>query len=447
MRRTIRLTLPATVLAGFLLLGALPLPTTAAEQRVVTVAITGEIGSLLARQVGTQIRMAARDAGTAGILIEIDTPGGELVAAEAIKDAIMGAPVPTAAWVTGHAWSAGALIGLSVDKLYMRPGSSIGAAEPRLLTATGQQPADPKTVSALTGEFRAIAKARGRNPEVAAKMVDKTLKVPGFEDGKLATLDYQQAVEVQIADGIARDRAAVAAAMGWGNVAIGPMETSAVEELALFLTQPWVAILLLLLGVSFIGLEFFTPGTAVPAVVGVIFLALFFGSNLLVGNSPWWVMGMFFAGLVLIAVEAFVPGGVVGVVGLIGVLGAVYLSVPNRSLGLGYMAAVSLGSTVFLVGLIRRVTIKGLPAWLTNAEQQTNIRGFVAPLAQTAAGLVGKRGEATTVLRPAGVAELDGRKVDVVTEGEFLPVGTPVEVLRVEGTRVVVRRAGTEQRG
>lgn len=436
------------LLAGFLLAALLTTAAQAATHKVTVVMVDQEITATLARRVQRDISRASADPAVVGILVEIDTPGGEVTAMDNIKDAIMGAGKPVAAWVRAHAWSAGSLIAMSADKLYMRPGSSIGAAEPRLSNPLGgglTPETDPKVTSALTGEFRAVAKARGRNADVAAKMVDKSLKVPGFEADKLVTLDYQQAVDLKLADGIAADRATVLQQMGWGDT-VADLPTSApTDELARLFSEPWIAVLLLALGVAAIGFEFFHPGMTVPALVGVVFLALFFGSNIIVGNAPWWVVALFVGGLGFLGVEMFIPGhGLMGLMGLVAMLGAVFFSVPNHMLALGYMAAMLVAATVLVVGIARRITVQGLPAWLTNAEQQGAATGYVAPRAERAADLVGAHGLASTVLRPAGIAEFGNRKVDVVTEGDFLPAGSEVEVVRVEGTRVVVRRAAEQ---
>lgn len=425
--------------AAGLMLALLAAPSLAAGRQVLVVEVTGEVDPGLAQYVQRAIRQAEADPNTAGILLEINTPGGLVTSAQEIKRAILGAGKPTVAWVKDEAWSAGALITMAADKVYMKPSSSIGAAEPRFLG--GGTETDPKVVGALAAEFEAVAKARGRNADVARKMVDKGFRLEGFRDGELAVLDYQKAVALHVADGQAADRAAVLSAMGWGDAEVKLADAGPGGDLARFLVQPGVGALLLILGVAAIGFEFFHPGMTVPAVVGVLCLAAFFGSNVLLGNAPWWVMVLLFAGLGFLGVEAFIPGhGAMGLIGLGCVLGAVFLAVPNRTLGLFYMAGVCLAGMVMVVGVMTRISRRGMGRWLTNATVQTRAAGYVAPRATLAADLMGATGTTLTVLRPAGTAQFGERKLDVVSEGDYVDPGAQVVVMRVEGTRVIVRR-------
>ncbi|HLO04286.1 MAG TPA: NfeD family protein [Symbiobacteriaceae bacterium] len=390
-----------------------------------------EVDQTMAIQVERAVKTAESDG--AALVIVLDTPGGLVSSAFAIKDTLLKAKVPTIAWVEGNALSAGALIATSAEKLYMAKGATIGAAEPRPEGSTVK--ADYKVVDAVVANFRSAAQARGRDAAIAAAMVDTNARL-SWQQGKLLLLTDTEAVEHHYADGQAQsiaDALDLAGIKGYTLQTIQPVSSDTVGRV---LTTPWVAILLLVVGVIAIGLEFAKPGLTLPGVVGVTALGLFFAGNFLIGTAGWVEVALAVIGAILLVVEMFIPGfGVFGFSGLGALALSIFMSVPDPRNAVAYMLWTALAGTGAFVLIARRFSKQGLGKWLT-LEQTA--QGWEKARPDLGA-LVGQSGEALTALRPAGTAQFGEQRVEVLTEGEFVSAGTPVRVLRVQGARVVVR--------
>ncbi len=382
---------------------------------------------------------ALADPDTAGIAVVLDTPGGYVESAARIKDRLLAVPegIKTIAYVENDAISAGALIATAAEYLYMHPGSVIGAAEPR--TGTGQ-PADYKALSVVVNYFTSAAIARNRDPDVARAFVDKDHPIPGQTDVLLA-LPYQQAVDIGYANGIAESLNDAIRQAGIAQFQLVEPAWTFSEQVGRFLTTPWVAILLLVAGVIAFGIEFTQPGLTGPAAVGIICLTLFFLGNALVGTAGWVEIALAVSGLVLMGVELFTPGfGIFGVAGIAAFGAAIFLAAPSAGLAWRYLTWTTIASAVVLFAVIRAISRRGLGKMLTlkDTAKEWSAHG------EDRSRLVGREGVSLTVLRPAGTAVFDDKRLDVVTEGEFLPAGVPVKIVRVEGTRIVVRSVGKQ---
>jgi len=266
----------------------------------------------------------------AAVVLEVNTFGGRVDAAVLIRDALLTARVPTVAFVNKRAISAGALISLAAEKIAMADGATIGAAAPVQMGPGGvPESASEKTVSYLRKEFRATAESRKRPPLLAEAMVDTDVEVPGVKPkGKLLTLTTAEALQHQLADVQADDRAAVLAWLGLAGAEVRqPLPTWA-ENLVRFLTHPIVASLLLTVGVLGIVAELQAPGLGAPGILGLVSLALFFWGHWLVRLAGWEEILLIGLGLGLLAVEAFVlPGfGIAGVLGIVALLAGLGLS-------------------------------------------------------------------------------------------------------------------------
>lgn len=376
---------------------------------------------------------AEADPDAAAVALVIDTPGGLVSSALAMKETILRSKLRTVAYVADSAWSAGALIATAAEKLYMHPGSSMGAAEPR--TAGSTEPADYKTLSAVSGAFAATAQARGRDPGIAVAMVDKNRPIPG-QKAELLTLTFQDAVEKKYADGVADSLEAALKAAGIQSFTLVDPPLTLSDRLARLLTTPWVATLLLVVGVIAIGIEFVKPGVTLPGLVGVVSLGLFFLGNVLVGTANWLEVGLALLGALLLVIEAFIPGfGIFGFAGTAAIGASIFLAVPTADLAVQYLAWTAGAGVIAMVLILRGIGRRGLGRALT---LEHDARGYV-PARTDLALLLDCEGKAVTTLRPAGTARFGSERVDVVTEGEFLAAGAVVKVIRVDGTRVVVR--------
>lgn len=208
------------------------------------------------------------------------------------------------------------------------------------------------------------------------------------------------------------------------------------DQTGRILTTPWVATLLLVVGIIGIGIEVMKPGVTFPGLLGITCLGLFFLGNILVGTASGLELVLAIVGIILIVLELFVPGGIVGTGGAILLAASIFLAAPTPERALMYLTWAALALLVVLFGLVRTIGKRGLGKFLT---LEKSAQGWV-PARSDLASLVGQEGTTLTVLRPAGTAQFGNLKVDVVTEGEFLPAGVSVRVVQVEGTRVVVRR-------
>ncbi|WP_119278860.1 NfeD family protein [Calidithermus roseus] len=399
--------------------------------------IEGAIDQPLAIFLEQSLERAERE-GASGVVLYVDTPGGRVDAAIRMSDAILASPLPTIA-VVQNAFSAGALISLSAQQIYMLPGSEIGAALPITVTPITQpEPADRKVISALRGKFRAVAEARGRPVNLAEAMVDPEREVPGLSTrGEPLTLSAQKAAETKIADGVVSSLGEALEKAGF-NAQTERLEPGTRVNVARFLTNQIVAAILLAVGILGIALEFFTPGTFLPATIGIISLTLYFLGGYLAGFSSLLEISLFVGGLLLLLVELFVtPGfGVLGGLGIAGIVASVYLTFGSQSVAVGSYAIVIVAFGLFLMFRFFPRSRLGRSLVLESAI------GEQAPPRDELQDMVGAIGTALTDLRPAGTALFGERRVDVVTQGEFIERGTPIRVTKVEGVRVVVRKEG-----
>lgn len=434
MRRSLSWLLLAFV-AVLALVPALPGTAQAAGPKVYVISIANQqiIDPGMAQIVKRGFDQAANDPAAKAVVLELDTPGGYTASAIRIKETIINADLPTVAYVTNMAASSGALIATASEKLFMHPGSTIGAAEVRVVGS--DQPADYKTMSVWVGEFTSAAEYRGRDAALARAMVDKNAKVPG-QVTELLVLTSKQAVEKGYANGEALTLDDALKQMGINNYEIVTVEPTLSDQVGRILTIPWVAILLLAGGVLAIAIEFMKPGVTVPGLIGVVCIALFFLGNILVGTAGMLEVGLALLGILLLLIEAFIPGfGVFGAGGIVSMVAAIFMAVPTPQQAMQYLMWTSIAFAVALFGIIRGLSRRGLGKALTLARHE---KGFVPARADLSA-MLGREGKALTVLRPAGTAQFGIDKVDVVTEGEFIHAGTQIKVIRVDGARVVVR--------
>jgi membrane-bound serine protease (ClpP class) len=427
-------------------------PATAQRSRpVVYVApVEGMIDLGLAPFIRRVLEEAAA-AGATAVVLDINTFGGRVDAAVQIRDALLAAPVRTVAFVNRRAISAGALISLACEKIAMADGGTIGAATPVQLGQPGSapQPVQEKTVSYLRKEFRATAESRKRPPLVAEAMVDSDVAIPGvIEKGKLLTLTTREALRLRVADFQANTLEAVLQELGLAGADVRRVSENWAETLVRFLTHPVLSSLLMTVGILGIIIELRTPGFGVPGVLGIASLGLFFWGHWLVRLAGWEELLLVGAGLLLLAVEIFVtPGfGLPGILGIAAVVAGLSLSLVGTGASgeiiLRAAGQVVVSLVVAVAGAV--VALRFLPR-LPVARQlvlQTDLGADVG-FASAPPGdprWLGKQGRAATPLRTAGIADLDGERVDVVSDGEFIERGEPIEVIRVDGNRIVVRR-------
>jgi membrane-bound serine protease (ClpP class) len=432
-------------------LGAIAVPGTVQnESTVYRVPVTGEIELGLAPYIQRAVKEAA-EVGAAALILDIDTPGGRVDAAEIISDALTDSEVPVYSLVNRRAYSAGALIALSTSRIYMRPASVIGAATP--VDGTGTK-APEKIVSAMRSQMRALAESNGLEPEVAAAMVDEDIEIDGVvESGKLLTLTTEEAVELGYAEAI-EDLDALLVELGHEGATVVTLELNWAERLVRFFSSSLVSPFLLSLGFLGLLIEIRTPTFGLAGTMGLISLGLFFGSNMIVGLAGLEDVLIVGAGLVLLGIEAFVvPGfGIFGVAGIVAILAGLYMSllgnIPTMP-DFTRAAWVLTSSMLLLIGSAWAL-IRTLPSSSRLAESGIFLLAKTASAigyesAEVRSDLVGKHGTAITDLRPAGTALVGDERIDVVSESEWISAGTPVKILSAEGYRHIVRSVSEQE--
>ena len=382
------------------------------------------------------------------IILHLDTYGGAVDAADSMRKAILHAPVPVVAFVDLQAASAGALISIACDSIYMRPGASIGAAT--VVNQNGEVMPD-KYQSFMRGMMRATAEAHGRradgtwfrDPAIAEKMVD-TAGVLSFTP--------DEAIEARYCEGKAESIDEVISIMELDDCEIVHQQLSWIERFILMMLSPVLQGIFLMMIVGGIYFEVQSPGLGLPSVIALLGAVLYFSPLYISGLALNWEIILFVLGLILLAVEIFVtPGfGVAGVIGAILTLTSlIFAMIDNDTL---YFEG-KLNLRAFLepcaIVLVSTVTALILSIWgaarlyprksFAYIAQKTELKGdegWVGVDTESIAGLKGKEVTAATEMCPSGKVELDGRQYEAVMEYGSANAGDRLRVIRSEGGRL-----------
>lgn len=300
------------------------------EVHIIDISGTIDLGisAFLERQIDQ-----AQSSGATAFIVVMDTPGGRVDAAISMRDALLATDMPTITLVDTTALSAGALIALATDTIYMTPGAVIGAATP-INGATGET-ADAKTISAVRGLFESTAEATGRDATYAAAMVDPDIEIAGIiEQGDLLTLTASSAVESDLAAAEIAGLNDVLNDLGVDADSVDIATPGILETISRFVTSPTVAGLLLLAAIGLLIAEVTTGSGGLFALGGVGLFALFFWGHLLAKLAGWEDAVLLAIGIALIAVEVFViPGfGIAGIAGTVALVAGMVMSLLGRNL-------------------------------------------------------------------------------------------------------------------
>ncbi len=388
----------------------------------------------------------AEDGGASLVVFHVNTFGGLVDAADAIRQRILRSTVPTLAFVDHNAISAGALISYAADKIVMSPGSTFGAAT--VVEGMGGEAAPDKYQSAMRALMRATAEENGRDPRIAEAMVDERIAIDGITvEGEVITLSAEEALKLGVADAILPSVEAAVVAAGLADHDIVNHDASMVERALRFFGSPVVQSILMLMMMGGLYFELQSPGVGFPGLMAALGALAFFAPSYALGLVESWEIVLFFIGVILLAVEIFVlPGfGVAGVLGsLLVIVSLGFALVANVGLAFpieGLRPAIwTMAITLVLLVLLVFSASRYLPQSqqmnrlvLQDAIEQGEETRFL-PYA-----MVGQKGVALSTLRPSGTVQLDGRRVDAVSTGEFVLPGTPVEVVRVHAGHVAVQ--------
>lgn len=412
--------------------------------------------------------LAQAEAQQAGAVVFVmNTPGGQLDATEEIIRLLLQTRVPTCTLVQSRALSAGAIIAMATDRIYMAPGSVIGDALPIMITPFGgvqelPEAVQEKAVSGVAAMIRSAAQQKGHDPQLAEAMVRRELEYKIGDlvvspAGQLLTLTDTEAARPVGAEGrplLSRGTVAGLTELlqreGRDEQQTVTLQVTAAERTARLIES--FSVILLAAGLLGIYIEFKTPGFGLPGIAGIVCLALFFWGHHIAGLAGMAEILIFAIGAACLVVEIFVtPGfGMLGITGMLLMLFAVF-SAMAPSLPDFKWATISGGNLqVPLMKAAGAVVLSGAAAWLLGSRlpRSTVFQRITLQAAHNrqrgySAGpdtrqWLDRTGKALTDLRPAGIGEVDGHRLDVVTRGEYLPAGTPVRIVETHGARIIV---------
>tara|TARA_B000000557_G_scaffold62289_1_gene48887 strand:- start:4662 stop:6023 length:1362 start_codon:yes stop_codon:yes gene_type:complete len=427
------------------------------EQTVFIIPINGDIDMGLPYVVNRGIDQAENDDAKL-IIFDIDTFGGRVDAATKIKDSILGTKIPTVAFINRRAISAGALISLSCDSIYMTSGATIGAA-----TAVDLQgnKGSEKVISYMREEMASTAEANGKSREIAAMMVDESLEldfyvtsfgdtlnstdIEGFKVDKLVTLTTKDALKLGFANETFENIESLIDYLGFDNSQTKKITSTWSEELVRFLTNPTVAPLLMSLG--FLGLlfEVKSPGLGFPGIAGIIFLTLFFGSHFLVGLADIIEIILLFFGILLVILEILIiPGfGIAGITGgglilwsIFYMLLGEYPSAQDYSDAYFGLSIATIGAIAAGILLFKIITESKYYSQIIEFKPQRKQDGY--SISKGFEKFVGKSGISTTDLRPSGKINIDNQIFQAISTGDYINKNSKIIVLRIDENQMVV---------
>lgn len=393
----------------------------------------------------------AEDINAAYFIINMNTYGGAVDAADSIRTKLLNTEIPTVVYINNNAASAGALISLACDSIYMSPGSKIGAVT--VVNQTGDKMPD-KYQSYMRATMRATAEVQGRDPQIAEAMVDESIVIPGIIDStKTLTFTVNEAIKYDYCEGEFKSLDDILKHLNVADFEKVAYKESFVDKLIGLLINPFVQSFLLFILVWGIFFELKTPGVGFPIAAALIAAVLYFAPSYLEGLAQNWEIVLFIIGLILIALEIFVvPGlGITGVAGIICIITGLVLSTINNNFfdfsgitTLDSIRSIAIVAVPFIFGLVLLLTMSGklidagyFKRVSLNASQEASA-GYTVE--QKALSLeIGKTGIAITPLRPSGKVDINGEIFDAITEGEWIGANKPVVVKNYQSSYLIVK--------
>jgi len=386
------------------------------------------------------------------VVIEMDTYGGAVNDADDIRTRILDFNKPIYVWINKDAASAGALISIACDSIYMSSGASIGAAT--VVTGDGAQAPD-KYQSYMRSIMRSTAEAKGRDPKIAEAMVDEDISVDSVSmEGKVITFSTKEAIKYGFCDAELNSVDEILVRQGIENYNITEFELGSAEGIISFFLNPIVSSILILLILGGLYFELQTPGIGFPIMASVTALILYLVPYYLNGVAENWEIVLFFVGIILIAIEVFIiPGfGVFGVFGLFTSIGSLILIMLNNDffdftfvLSKDLVSS-SLSVLISVLSFLLLVLFGGVKITDTKAfkkialeETQESSKGFISK--KYSDELIGVKGKSFSVLRPSGKVIINEKIYDASTNGEFIEKNKNVEVISNEGSSLKVKKS------
>ena len=390
------------------------------------------------------------------IVIHMNTYGGMLDAADSIRTKILDTDIPIYVYIDKNAASAGALISIACDSIYMASGASIGAAT--VVNQSGEQMPD-KYQSYMRSMMRATAEAKGRDPEIAQAMVDPRVYVPGVSDSsEVLTFTSSEAIEHGFCEGQFEEMEAIFEAQGITDYDIIKHEITATDKIIGWLIHPVVSGILIMVIIGGIYFELQTPGVGFPIAAAVLAALLYFAPLYLEGLASNWEILIFLAGLILIAVEIFaIPGfGVAGIAGITLMLAGLTLSMVenvepgtfnydfSKVIRAFFIVVISFTVSIILSIVLTKQLFNtnfSIGSKLALAKTQDSSEGY-SSASESYKSMLNKTGKAMTILRPSGKVEIDGDMYDATALTGFIENGEEIEVVNYQTGQLFVKKKG-----
>ena len=408
----------------------------------------------------------ARESGADAVLLHMNTYGGGVLEADSMRAAILNSTIPIYVFIDVNAASAGALIAIACDSIFMRNSASIGAAT--VVEGGSGSEAPDKYQSYMRGIMRATAESHGkvervengdtirewkRNPSIAEAMVDERVVVPGYADStQVLTLTASQAEELGYCDGIAESvHEVIVTQLGYSDYDMKTYNPTLYDKIKGFLTNGVIQAFLIMFIIGGIYFELQSPGVGFPTAIAITAAILYFTPLYLTGYAQNWEVLLFVLGLILVVFELFViPGfGVTGILGILLILTSLVLALvgnikfnfeglPARELFQAVMTVLG-GMGMGIILIIYLTSRIGRKGFLRNVALHADQEGFVS-VSLEPIEMVGKTGVAATVLRPSGKVIIDGEYLDAISLRGMIEKGDEVVVKRYENFQIHVVR-------
>lgn len=422
------------------------------KKKVMVMEIKAEIDPRMTRYVKLALAHAEKTKADY-IIVDMDTYGGILTDAKEIVDMIMDVKKPIWVFVNSDAASAGALISIACDSIYMSPGASIGAAT--VVEGVGGEAAPDKYQSYMRSIMRSTAEENGRDPRIAEGMVDQSIAIDSVKEaGKVITFTTSEAIENGYCEGKVDSIEEILKKNNVTDYDIETFRLGATEKIIAIFLNPFISGILILIIIGGIYFELQTPGVGFPLFAAIVALVLYLVPYYLNGLAEYWEIIALFIGLVLIVVEVFViPGfGVAGVAGItLTVVSLILIMLNNDFFNFDFvpmgdivvatfatLGGIAGGGLLLFFGGARLSNTQAFKR-IALTDTQESKEGYTVNA--SAGALVGKKGTAYTVLRPSGKVMIDNQLYDAFTRGEFIEKGEAIEVISSEGVTLKVKKS------
>ncbi len=423
-----------------------------AKSKVMVMEIKDEIDPRMLRYVKLALENAEKIKADY-VVIDMDTYGGVLTDAKEIVDLIMDFKKPVWVYVNSDAASAGALISIACDSIYMSPGATIGAAT--VVEGAGGQAAPDKYQAYMRGIMRSTAEKNGRDPRIAEGMVDERIVIDSIkQEGRVITFTTKEALKYGFCEAQVETIQEILKRNKVTNYELEIFKLGTTEKIIAFVINPFISGILILIILGGIYFELQTPGIGFPLFASVTALILYLVPYYLNGLAEYWEIIALFVGILLLMAEVFViPGfGVAGIAGIIlTVMSLVLIMLNNDFFNFEFVpmgdiiratfaaiGGISGGMLLLFFGGARLTETKAFQR-MALTDQQESSRGF--SVNTSTIDMLGKKGISHTVLRPSGKVFIDEIVYDAFTRGEYVEKGEPIEVVGIEGVTLRVKKS------